>query len=86
MLKILTMTTVILKLKNTKEVGFLLDLLNRLHISFEWREEKTAKPSPQLPNDIISELYGSWQSNLSSDELASSIRDARVNQTREIAL
>ena len=78
------MTTVILKIKNTKEINFLLDLLTRLHISFEWREEeKTTKP---LPKDIISELYGSWDSNLSSDELASSIREARVNQSREISL
>ena len=81
------MTTVILKLRNNKEVNFLLDLLNRLHISFEWGEEKTVKPLPPEQNkDSIAELYGSWQSNLSSDELASSIRAARVNQTREIAL
>ena len=81
------MTTVILKLKNNKEVNFLLDLLNRLHISFEWGEEKIVKPLPSEQNkDSIAELYGSWQSNLSSDEIASSIRAARVNQTREIAL
>ena len=47
-----------------------------LTISDDFNEPvETINPSNK---DIISELYGSWESDLSSDELAASIRSARI--------
>ncbi len=85
------MKVVTIRFKNQKEWLFLLNLLKRLQLSFEWSEEKpivqpTSKPEPKPERDVISELFGSWPSDKNSDELAKSIRDARVNQTREIIL
>lgn len=81
------MRVITLKLHSLSEWQFLLDLLRRLHISFEWEEEggggeKNGHPS----EDVITVLFGSWPSDKSSDELVSTIMDARINQSREISL
>jgi hypothetical protein len=82
------MKVITLKLKNNKEWHFLLNLLKRLQVPFEWKEEanQTVKNKVPQDKDIIAELFGSWQSDKSSDEIIQSINDARVNQTREINL
>lgn len=81
------MKIITLKLRNQSEWQFLLDLLRRLNVNFEWREEKEGSENAPPPNaDAISELFGSWPSDKSSDEVIESIQDARVSQTREIHL
>jgi hypothetical protein len=80
------MKVVTLKLRSPSEWEFLSDLLRRLHISFEWKEETSTRKNDLNGSDPITALYGSWPSDKSSDELAESIRSARVNQTREISL
>jgi len=81
------MKIITLKLRNQREWQFLQDLLRRLNINFEWEEEKkvSEKPPPQHGDDI-SDLFGSWLSDKTSDELIESIMSARVSQTREIQL
>jgi hypothetical protein len=81
------MKVVIIKLRNQKEWVFLSNLLKRLNLPFEWSEVKMRTSKKQEPKrDIISELFGSFPSDKTGDELAQSIRDARVNQKREISL
>ena len=65
----------------------LTELLKRLNLHFEWKEETVVlhKKAPSSP-DIVSNLFGSFPSDKSSDELVKSLYDARVNQTREISL
>jgi hypothetical protein len=71
-MKIITLT-----FNNNRDWHFLLDLLNRLKLSFEWREEKPVKPNDESDDDLISELAGSWESNLTPDEMVDSIYSAR---------
>ncbi len=81
------MKVIRLKLNSPSEWQFLMDLLRRLHISFEWQEEKVMPVQNGLPlEDTVAALFGSWPSDKSSDELVSNIMDARVNQSREINL
>lgn len=81
------MKIITLKLRNQNEWQFLLDLLRRLNINFEWREEENASKKNIPPDqDAIAELFDSWPSDKSSDELVESIMDARVSQTREVNL
>ena len=42
------MTVVTLKFNNKGDWNFLFDLLKRLNISFEWREEKPIEPLPKV--------------------------------------
>ena len=72
------MKVVTLKLKNQREWNFLKGLLQRLNVRFEMLDVKPTMPIPQ--NDSISELFGSWKSEESSDELIKTIYEARVNQ------
>ena len=78
------MKVVTLKLKNQREWNFLRNILQRLNVSFEMLDVKPTIPTPQ--NDIVAELFGSWKSDESSDELIKTIQDARVNQQKEIDL
>jgi hypothetical protein len=81
------MKIITLKLRNQSEWQFLLDLLRRLNINFEWREEENASKKNIPPHqDAIAELFGCWPSDKSSDELIESIMDARISQTREVTL
>ncbi len=80
------MKVVTLKLRSHSEWEFVSDLLRRLHIRFEWKEEISTTKKNLNGKDPIAALYGSWPSDKSSDELAEDIRAARVNQTREITL
>ena len=78
------MKVVTLKLKNQREWNFLRNILQRLNVSFEMLDVKPTIPTPQ--NDIVAELFGSWKSDESSDEIIKTIQDARVNQQKEIDL
>ena len=71
------MKVVTLKLKNQREWNFLKGLLQRLNVRFEMLDFEPTTPIPQ--NDSISELFGSWKSEESSDELIKMIYEARVN-------
>ena len=72
------MKVVTLKLKNQREWNFLRNILQRLNVSFEMVDVQPDMTTQQ--NDIVSELFGSWESDESSDELIKTIRskDARV--------
>ena len=74
------MKIITLKLQSHSEWEFISDLLRRLHIRFDWKEEKNLVKNDENGNDLITSLYGSWPSDKSSDELAESIRAGRVNQ------
>ena len=78
------MKVVTLKLKNQREWNFLRSLLQRLNVTFEMLDVKPTMPIPQ--NDSISELFGSWKSEESSDELIKTIYEARVSQQNNIDL
>ena len=78
------MKVVTLKLKNQREWNFLRSLLQRLNVTFEILDVKPTTPIPQ--NDSISELFGSWKSEESSDELIKTIYEARVSQQNNIDL
>ena len=80
------MKTITIKFEDAKEWSFLLQLLKRLNLRFDWKDETAASPNPKPSADPISMLFGSFPSSMSSDELVQSIYAARVNQTREINL
>ncbi len=78
------MKTIIIKFEDTKEWSFLLQLLKRLNLQFDWKEDVAVKNAPLPPTDPVSLLFGSFPSDKTSDELVQSIYAARVNHTREI--
>lgn len=81
------MKIITIKFNDANEWNFLLQLLKRLNLHFEWKEEVAPAKKPEISSpDIVSQLYGSLPSNLTSDEFVKSLYDARVNQTREIRL
>jgi hypothetical protein len=80
------MKTNTIKFEDAKEWNFLLQLLKRLNLRLDWKEETVASPTPKSSADPITLLFCSFPSNMSSDELVQSIYAARVNQTREINL
>jgi hypothetical protein len=80
------MKSITIKFEDAKEWQFLLELLKRLNLSFDWKEEAIVKKAPMPPTDPVSLLFGSFPSDKSSDELVQSIYGARMNQTREINL
>jgi hypothetical protein len=83
------MKVITIKFENAREWKFLLDLVRRLNLRFEWKEETVELPKDKKPDtspDIVAKLFGSFHSELSPDELVKSLYDARVNQTREINL
>lgn len=81
------MKVITIKFDNAGEWNFLLELMKRLNLHFEWKEEPVAVHKKDHPHsDIVSKLFGSFPSDKSSDELVKSLYEARVNQTREISL
>lgn len=80
------MKTITIKFEDAKEWRFLLELLERLNLRFDWKEEVAVKKAPMPPTDPVSLLFGSFPSDKSSDELVQSIYSARMNHTREINL
>ena len=81
------MTTIILKLKNKTDGRFVSDLLRRLNIAFEFVEERATNDITLIKEtDPITELFGSWESELSVEDHVKSIRAARFDNSREIIL
>ena len=78
------MSSITLNFNNWKDIEFVLSLLRRLHINFE-----VATPIEPVPNPkdaAVDALFGSWESNLSADEMVEMIYDGRVNQTKIVEL
>jgi hypothetical protein len=65
-----------LKLNSHSEWTFLTDLLRRLNIQFELTEETTTPKTGKRNQDSIAELFGSWHSDKSSDEIIADIHNA----------
>ena len=82
------MRIITIQFTDKKEYQFVLNLLRRLNIKFVWREEKDSlvNSDPNTNENIVKDLFGSWPSDKSSDELVKMIYEARVNQTREVNL
>lgn len=83
------MKVITIKFENAGEWKFLLNLLRRLNLRFEWKEETVELPNDNKPDaspDVVAKLFGSFHSELSPDEFVKSLYDARVNQAREINL
>jgi hypothetical protein len=72
------MKIVTIKFENTSEWKFLLELLKRLNFRFEWKEETTPiTKKTKKPEDLVSELFGSFPSDKTSDELVQEISRTR---------
>ena len=80
------MKVITIKFDNAGEWNFLLELMKRLHINFEWKEESVVKNKAKPASDVVAMLFGSFPSDKSSDEFIQSLYVARINQTREIKL
>lgn len=79
------MQIITIQFNDKKESQFVMNLLRRLNIHFEWKEEKMPEASSLKP-DPVTELFGSWVSDKSSDEQVQSIYEARINQNRAVTL
>lgn len=77
------MKTVILHPNDNKELSFLVALLEKLNISFQIKEEQAARNEEA---NLIKELYGSWKSEETGEELIREIYAARKESKREINL
>lgn len=68
-------------LQNQNEWEFIQNLLNRLHIAYETLDGKNfAEPvDAEQEADLITEIYGSWPGDESSDETVKQIYDSRVS-------
>lgn len=75
-------------LQNQGEWEFIQNLLNRLHIAYETLDGKnfTDQLEAAQEADLISEIYGSWPGDESSDETIKEIYGSRVNSSNEVAL
>ncbi|AEE49867.1 hypothetical protein [Haliscomenobacter hydrossis] len=76
-------------LNNQSEWEFIQNLLNRLSITYETLDSKNnvgQSEDSKVEEALISELYGSWPGDESSDETIQKIYNARVNTSNEIVL
>lgn len=78
------MKTVVLHPSSMKEFNFLVSLLERLEVSFDVRDDISEEPGREA--DAIMELFGSWKSDESGEELIKKIYAARNDTPREISL
>jgi hypothetical protein len=82
--KIKIMSSITLNFNNRKDIELMLSLLRRMHFNFE---VATPVEPPHNPKDAaVDALFGSWESNLSADEMVKMIYDGRVNQTKTVEL
>ncbi len=78
------MSSITLNFNNLKDIELMLSFLQRMHINFE---VATAVEAISNPKDAaVDALSGSWESNLSADEMVKMIYDGRVNQTKMVEL
>ena len=76
-------------LQNQSDWEFIQNLLNRLSIAYETLDSKNTIDQNQdskIEEALISEIYGSWPGDESSDETIQKIYSSRVNTSNEIAL
>ncbi|MCO6487205.1 MAG: hypothetical protein J5I98_02250 [Phaeodactylibacter sp.] len=78
------MKTVVLHPASQKEFNFLISLLERLEVPFDIQEE-IFEESRQVGDDI-QDLFGSWKSDESGEELIKKIYSARNDTSREVNL
>lgn len=78
------MKTVVLHPSSKKEFNFLISLLERLKVPFDVREDVIEEPKGE--EDAIKELFGSWKSDESGEELIKKIYSARNDTPREVNL
>ena len=73
------MSSITLNFNNRKDIEFVLSLLRRMQIHFE-----VAAPIKRVPNPkdaAVDALFGSWESDLSADEMVDMIYEGRINKT-----
>lgn len=76
-------------LNSQSEWEFIQNLLNRLSIPYETLDSKNnvgQSEDSKVEEALISEIYGSWPGDESSDETIQKIYNARVNTSNEIVL
>lgn len=76
-------------LQNQSEWEFIENLLNRLSIAYETVDSKNFKDQSEdskIDEELISEIYGSWPGDESSDETIRDIYNSRVNTSNEVNL
>lgn len=78
------MKTVVLHPSSQKEFNFLVHLLERLKVPFDVQEEISVEPI--VEDDAIKELFGSWESDESGEEIIREIYSARNDTPREVSL
>lgn len=74
------MSSITLNFNNGKDIEFVLSLLRRMRIHFE-----VAAPIKSAPNSkdaAVDALFGSWESDLSADEMVDMIYEGRINKTK----
>ena len=74
------MSSITLNFNNRKDIELVLSLMRRMHIHFE--VATPVEPTINQKDASVDALFGSWQSNLSADEMVNMIYEARVNQTK----
>jgi hypothetical protein len=74
------MSSITLNFNNRKDIEFVLSLLRRMQIHFE--VAAPIKPIPNPKDAAIDMLFGSWESDLSADEMVDMIYDGRINKTK----
>ena len=78
------MSSITLNFNNRTDIEVMLSLLRRMHINFE--VATPVEPVPNPKDAAVDALFGSWESNLSADELVKMIYDERINQTKIVEL
>lgn len=76
-------------LQNQSEWEFIQNSLNRLSITYETLDSKNnvgQSNDSKVEEALVSEVYGSWPGDESSDETIQKIYSARVNTSNEIVL
>ena len=78
------MSSITLNFNNRTDIEIMLSLLRRMHINFE--VTTPIEPVPNPKDAAVDALFGSWESNLSADEMVEMIYQGRVNQTKIVGL
>ena len=78
------MKTVVLHPSSQKEFNFLISLLEQLKVPYDVQEGISEEP--EWEGNTIEELFGSWKSDESGEELIKKIYSARNDTPREVSL
>jgi hypothetical protein len=74
------MSSITLNFNNRKDIEFVLSLLRRMQIHFE--VAAPIKPVRNPKDAAVDALFGSWESDLSADEMVDMIYEGRINKTK----